>query len=77
MARVIRESALFVAGDTGPLHLADALGVPTVALFGQSDPTRNDAVRNGPYRFREGVVADMRGVSDEAVFQLAMRTMKR
>lgn len=77
MARVIRESALFVAGDTGPLHLADALGVPTVALFGQSDPTRNDAVRNGPYRLREGIVADMRGVSDEAVFQLAMRTMKR
>ncbi len=26
MARVIRASAVFVAGDTGPLHLADALG---------------------------------------------------
>ncbi|HEY2797243.1 MAG TPA: lipopolysaccharide heptosyltransferase I [Thermoanaerobaculia bacterium] len=77
MARVIRESAVFVAGDTGPLHLADALGVPTVALFGQSDPTRNDAVRNGPYRLREGIVADMRAVSDEAVFQLAMRVIRK
>jgi heptosyltransferase-1 len=76
MARVIRESALFVAGDTGPLHLADALGVPTVALFGQSDPTRNDAVRNGPYRFREGIIPNMTTVTDEAVFELAKRVMR-
>jgi lipopolysaccharide heptosyltransferase I len=45
LARVIARAAFFAAGDTGPLHLADALGVPTVGLFG---PT--DAVRNGPYR---------------------------
>jgi heptosyltransferase I len=76
MARVIREAALFVAGDTGPLHLADALGVPTVALFGQSDPTRNDPVRNGPYRFREGIVPNMTTVTDEAVFELARRVMR-
>src|SRR5262245_6655047 len=41
LASVIRASALFVAGDTGPLHLADALGVPTLALFGPTDPARN------------------------------------
>jgi ADP-heptose:LPS heptosyltransferase len=34
-----------VAGDTGPLHLAVALGTPVVALFGPTDPARN-----GPYR---------------------------
>jgi heptosyltransferase-1 len=45
LARVAAASALFVAGDTGPLHLADALGTPTLALFGPTDP-----VRNGPYR---------------------------
>jgi lipopolysaccharide heptosyltransferase I len=45
LARVMTGAEFFVAGDTGPLHLADALGVPTVALFG---PT--DAERNGPYR---------------------------
>jgi heptosyltransferase-1 len=49
LARVIAASSFFAAGDTGPLHLADALGVPTVALFGPTDP-----VRNGPYR-RNGV----------------------
>ena len=33
-----------VGPDTGPLHLAAALGVPTVGLFGPTDPGRN-----GPY----------------------------
>jgi len=45
LARVIASAAFFAGGDTGPLHLADALGVPTVALYGPTDP-----VRNGPYR---------------------------
>jgi len=45
LARVAARASLFVAGDTGPLHLADALGVPTLALFGPTDPARN-----GPYR---------------------------
>ena len=45
LARVAARAALFVAGDTGPLHLAGALGVPTLALFGPTDPARN-----GPYK---------------------------
>lgn len=71
LARVIREAALFVAGDTGPLHLADALGVRTLALYGPTDPARN-----GPYRFREGIVKDMKSVSDDTVLQLALRLIE-
>ncbi|HEY5649354.1 MAG TPA: glycosyltransferase family 9 protein [Nitrospiria bacterium] len=32
---------LMISGDTGPVHLAAALGVPTVCLFGPSHPRRN------------------------------------
>jgi heptosyltransferase I len=39
-----RRARLFVGGDTGPMHLAAALGVPTVALFGPTEP-----VRTGPF----------------------------
>jgi ADP-heptose:LPS heptosyltransferase len=38
LARLIDRSGLFVAGDTGALHLAAYLGVPTVGLFGPKDP---------------------------------------
>jgi ADP-heptose:LPS heptosyltransferase len=38
-------AACIVGGDTGPLHLAIALGTPAVAIFGPTDPSRN-----GPYR---------------------------
>ena len=33
---VLGRAAIFVSGDTGPLHFAAGLGVPTVALFGPS-----------------------------------------
>jgi heptosyltransferase I len=40
-----------VAPDTGPMHLAVALGTPTVALMGYTNPARV-----GPWRFRELMV---------------------
>jgi heptosyltransferase-1 len=42
---LLRNAACIVGGDTGPLHLAIALGAPAVAIFGPTDPARN-----GPYR---------------------------
>ncbi len=35
---LIKRCVLFISVDSGPLHVAQALGVPTVALFGPSDP---------------------------------------
>jgi heptosyltransferase-1 len=36
-----RRVCLVIAGDTGPLHLACALGKPVVGIYGPTDPTRN------------------------------------
>lgn len=36
-----REARLMLSGDTGPLHLAAAVGTPIVALFGPTNPARN------------------------------------
>lgn len=44
LAQVIKEAQFVIGGDTGPVHLAAGLKVPTIMLQG---PT--DANRNGPY----------------------------
>ncbi len=41
---LLRRASVMVAADTGPLHLAAAVGTPCVGLYG---PTRGE--RNGPY----------------------------
>lgn len=46
---LLRNAVCVVGGDTGPLHLAVALGTPAVAIFGPTDPARN-----GPYRSSGG-----------------------
>jgi heptosyltransferase-1 len=46
-----RRARVFIGGDTGPMHLAAALQVPVVAIFGPTDPARN-----GPYGTRSIVL---------------------
>lgn len=38
MAALVARCGVLISGDTGPLHIATALQVPTVALFGSTDP---------------------------------------
>lgn len=74
-----RGARAFVGGDTGPLHIAAAVGTPVVAVFGPTSPRRN-----GPYAKRVRVVrapgvettyarsasaADIARVSVDDVFQ--------
>ena len=48
---IARRARLVVAADTGPLHLACAVGTPVVALFGPTDPDRN-----GPFAPDDAVI---------------------
>ena len=56
-----RRARLFVGGDTGPMHLAAALQVPVVAIFGPTDPARN-----GPYGTRSIVLRSAESVTSHA-----------
>jgi ADP-heptose:LPS heptosyltransferase len=55
---LLRHAVGVVGGDTGPLHLAVALGTPVVALFGPTNPARN-----GPYRGAKNSVATPRSTA--------------
>jgi heptosyltransferase-1 len=51
LVALTRSSRLFIGGDTGPMHLAAALGIPVVAIFGPTNPARN-----GPFGTRSIVL---------------------
>jgi heptosyltransferase-1 len=75
LAHVIAQCAIFIAGDTGPVHLADALGKPALALFGPRMGRRNVPQRNRPYRGWAFRLDDEGGV--EAVAAEAAKILDR
>jgi heptosyltransferase-1 len=56
-----RRTAVVIAGDTGPLHLACALERPVVGIYGPTDPARN-----GPYGTRFKVLRSPISVRNHA-----------
>lgn len=51
LVALIDHADLLVTNDSGPMHIADAVGTPLVAVFGPTDP-----IRTGPYHQRRHVV---------------------
>ena len=44
LGALLKRTICLVSGDTGPLHVATAVGTPVVALFGAIDPARTGPV---------------------------------
>jgi heptosyltransferase-1 len=59
-----RRLALAIAGDTGPLHLACALGRPVVGIYGPTDPARN-----GPFGTRFEVLRSPQSRRDHTRYE--------
>jgi heptosyltransferase-1 len=51
LAALAERARIFLAADTGPLHVAGAMGTPLVGVFGPTDPARN-----GPWSSTDEVV---------------------
>ena len=51
---LVRRARLWVGGDTGPLHLAAALGTPIVAIYGPTNPARNGPFQASDITLRSG-----------------------
>ncbi len=56
-----RRASLFIGGDTGPLHMAAALEVPVVGLYGPTNPARN-----GPFGTRSVVLRSASSLTSHA-----------
>lgn len=55
LACLYRRAALVVTTDSGPMHIAAAVGTPTVALFGPTDPARTGPFGAGHLVIRSNV----------------------
>ena len=76
-----KKAALHISGDTGPLHIANAVHTPIIALYGPTLPNRS-----GPYGNDRGysLIADHPGtkktqmstISVEKVYCLALDILK-
>lgn len=58
---LLQNARCVVGGDTGPLHLAIALGTPAVGIYGPTDPARN-----GPYNSQDIVLRAADAVRDHS-----------
>jgi heptosyltransferase-1 len=76
LAWILQKAEVVIGGDTGPLHLADALGTKVIGLYG---PT--DARRNGPYHQPHRVIdrfqstKSMESISVEDVMTMLERML--
>jgi len=58
---LMRRASLLIGGDTGPMHLAAALKIPVVAIFGPTNPARN-----GPFGTRSIVLRSASSMTDHS-----------
>ena len=76
LARVLRDASIVIGGDTGPLHLAAALGTRVIGLYGPTNPARN-----GPYGQVHRALASpdgtMTGLAVEIVFRAVVDALGR
>ena len=61
-----RRAKVFIGGDTGPLHLAAALEVPVVGIYGPTNPARN-----GPFGTRSIVLRSESSITSHKRHQVA------
>lgn len=86
-AALSARSALFVGGDTGPMHIASAMGTPVVAIFGGTDPAKHSPLRlphevlsAAPEPFPKDVSLSeaeiyLRAISPENAFDACLRAL--
>lgn len=55
LIEIIRGAQFFVSNDSGPMHIAAALGIPVFAIFGPTDPLRTGPYGKGHIVIRENV----------------------
>jgi heptosyltransferase-1 len=82
LIEIIRGARFMVSNDSGPMHIAAALGIPVFAIFGPTDPVRTGPYGKGHTIIREDISCSpcfkrtcddmkcMKGLSVEKVYEI-------
>ncbi|MBI2480984.1 MAG: glycosyltransferase family 9 protein [Planctomycetia bacterium] len=79
LAAVLRRARMFIGSDTGPLHIAAAVGTPCIGLHGTTRPEASGAY--GPQhihiqkRFHGGTSRERRRAGNEAMLEIDVDTV--
>jgi lipopolysaccharide heptosyltransferase I len=87
LIEVIRNARFMVSNDSGPMHIAAALGIPVFAIFGPTDPLRTGPYGEGHTVIREDIpcapcfkrtcsdIKCMNNLSAEKVYEIIKRRL--
>ncbi|MSR81833.1 MAG: glycosyltransferase family 9 protein [Candidatus Latescibacteria bacterium] len=75
LAGLLESAALFIGNDSGPGHLAAALGTPTLSLFGPTDP-RIWSPLHPQARVIRAADGQLEAIAVEEVFEAAMEILR-
>ncbi len=77
LAALCRRAAIFIGSDTGPMHLAAAVGTPTISLHGPSRAEWCGAYGPGNIRiqarYHEGTSTQRRTADDSAMQEISLK----
>jgi len=77
LVALLQTARLLVSNDSGPVHLASAVGTQTIVLFGTSDPATGPG-RWGPYGAGHRVIwkPTVEAIGVEEVYRLVEETLR-
>lgn len=75
IAALLRKMTLYIANDTGTMHLAAAMNTPTLAIFGPTDPVQW-APLGDQHRCVRGEKGELAAVTVESVLSAAQEMMQ-
>ena len=82
-AWIAQRADLYFGGDTGPMHIASAMGTPVVAVFGGTDPAqhapykrKNEILYLPPTAQMKDPVQRLAQITPEMAFEACLRMLK-
>lgn len=83
LIELFRQACIFIGTDSGPMHIAAAVGLPCVALFGSGSPTiygpypYPDSCHRLIYKPRRGFSGGMQAITVEEVYEAVVEQLTR